>query len=847
MSHFLASVGASLLAFSFGLAAASEEAALAFLETHCYECHDDLTAESDLNLLSLDLDFSTPEGMQTWTTVFGRVDAGEMPPPETERPDPAERDAFLAHLSGGMAAIERERIEAEGRAMVRRLNRLEYQHTLADLLALPHLEIADALPPEGSAHGFDKSAEALDFSHVHASRLMEVADAVLRSAIAPQSAKPQSRKIRVEMTGPENVKQNINGFFAMLKQTEAIPLHGMEIDSTITSVRGDFQKRDPGTLTDEPPRFDGIAVFNNGAFNLGLNIKPFEVPVSGRYTIRVHGFGIRNDRGVLAPTERIETVGFYSDDRTLGFVDLPAYEPTTGELTAWLDRNEKIKPLVASSPNAKIQTALKVKPGEVVPPEHFGYKKFESPGVAFRWFELEGPHLDAWPPESHRRLFGNLKLAPGDPVEIVSTDPPKDARRLMRQFLVQALRRPVTGEDMMVPMQVVMQKLRRKETFVEAMIAGYRTVLVSPEFLLMSATEPGELSDHALAERLSYFLWNSTPDDRLRNLARDGKLADPAMLRSETDRLLADPKSDRFVAHFLDKWLKLEDIALTEPDGNLYPEYNPLLTDSSLWESRAYFRELIEKDLGAEYIAHSDFLMVNQRLAELYEIPGVSGNEIRRVALPEGSVRGGLLTQASVLKTTANGTITSPIVRGDYVMTHLLGDPPPPPPPSVPAVEPDISGGTTIREQLALHSEDKSCATCHAKIDPPGFALESFDVMGGFRQRYRSIDKGDPIPNLYHEGKPAITRLALAVDSSGELPDGTAFRGIRDFKGILLEREEQLARNLLEQFIVYATGAPASFADEENVAAMMTELAGSDYGVRSMIHAIVQSPLFLEK
>lgn len=818
-----------------------------FLEAHCYECHDDLTAESDLDLLSLDRDFSTPEGMHAWKTIYGRVKAGEMPPPENDRPSAEESGVFLTELFRGLAAVERARIETDGRAMVRRMNRLEYQNTLADLLALPHLEIADALPPEGSAHGFDKSAEALDFSHVHASRLMEVADAVLRKAVAPQADPPESRTVRVEMKNPKNVQRNINGFYAMLKQTEAIPLVGMEIDTTITSVRGDFQKRDPGVATDEPPHFDGIAIFNNGAFNLGMNIKRFDVPVSGFYTIRVHGFGIRNDHGLLAPSERIETVGFYSEDRTLGFVDLPAYEPTTGELTVWLNSEEKIKPLVASSPNAKIQTALKVKPGEVIPPENFGYKKFESPGVAFRWLELEGPHLDTWPPESHQRLFGNLKIISGDPIEVVPEDAAQDARRLMRQFAVRALRRPVSGEDMDVPMKVVMQKLRRKESFVEAMIAGYRTLLVSPEFLLMSATEPGPLADHALAERLSFFLWNASPDDRLRNLANQGKLADPKILRSETNRLLADERSDRFIAHFLDKWLKLEDIALTEPDGNLYPEYNPLLTESSLWETRAYFRELIEKNLGAEYLAHSDFVMVNQRLAELYEIPGVAGSEVRQVILPKGSVRGGLLTQASVLKTTANGTITSPIVRGDYVMTHLLGDPPPPPPPSVPAVEPDISGATTVREQLALHSQDRSCATCHAKIDPPGFALESFDVMGGFRKRYRSIDKGEKIPDLYHEGKPAITRLALPVDASGALPDGTPFRGIRDFKGILLKREEQLARNLLEQLISYATGAPASFADEETVSEMMTELSQSDFGVRSMIHAVIQSPLFLEK
>ncbi|MEM7698483.1 MAG: DUF1592 domain-containing protein [Verrucomicrobiota bacterium] len=350
-----------------------------------------------------------------------------------------------------------------------------------------------------------------------------------------------------------------------------------------------------------------------------------------------------------------------------------------------------------------------------------------------------------------------------------------------------------------------------------------------------------------IAERLSYFLWNTSPDTRLRNFARQGRLTDPEILRNETNRLLRDPRSDRFVEHFVDKWLKLEDIALTEPDVELYPEYNPLLTDSALWETRAFLGELIKKDLSAAHLIHSDFAMVNQRLAELYGLPGVRGNEIRRVELPRNSVRGGFLTQAAVLKTTANGQVTSPVVRGDYVMTHFLGEPPPPPPPTVPAVEPDITGATTIREQLALHSSDASCAACHEKIDPPGFALEAFDVMGAFRNRYRSIEKGDLIEDLIVEGRPGKAREALPVDASGVFGEGESFRGIRDFKGILLGHEEEVARTLLEQLTIYATGAPVGFADREAIDAIMAELKPKRYGVRSMIHAIIASDLFLEK
>ncbi len=836
------------------------EHTLTFLETHCLECHDDLSAEGDLELHGADFDAADPANFALWSNVFARVDDGEMPPPDEPRPDPGELSAFLGTVATHLAAVEREIRQVNGRATVRRLNRSEYEHTLRDLLALPHLEIAESLPPEGSAHGFDKSAEALDFSHVHANRLMEVADEALRKAVAPGAKKPESRVVRFEVRDPDNIKSTCNGLYALLKQSKAMPLTGMEIDDTVTRVRGNFLKRDPGLATDEPPFFDSLAIFINGEFNLGISIKSFKAPVPGYYKLRVNGFGVVNDHGKLIPSDRPETVGFYSNDRTLGFVDLPAYQPTTAELTVWLEPEDVVKPLVASAPNAKIQVPLRVQPGEVVPPEKVSFRKFKSNGVAFRWFELEGPIVENWPPESHKRLFGDLPVEMGkrpparrgaEPEfyvrDVKSADPMKDARRLMRNFVSRALRRPVAPEiDMKIPMAVVNKKLRRKESLVEAMIAGYRAVLTSPDFLLMSG-KPGPLNDHALAERLSYFLWNSLPDAPLRNLANSGRLRDPKLLRNQVNRMLNDPRSERFVEHFLDKWLKLEDIALTEPDGNLYPEYTPLLMDSSLWESRAFFTEILSRDLGAAHVARSDFAMVNQRLADLYGLPNVLGIHIRKVSLPKDSVRGGLLTQASVLKTTANGTVTSPVVRGDYVMVHILGDPPPPPPPSVPAVEPDISGATTIREQLARHSQDKACAGCHAKIDPPGFALEGFDVMGAHRKRYRSLDKGDPIPGLHFEGRPAKTRLALPVDASGEMPDGATFRGIRDFKAILLEREEQIARNLLEQLITYATGAPAGFADREIVDAMMVELTKKQFGVRSMIHAIVQSPLFLEK
>jgi hypothetical protein len=430
---------------------------------------------------------------------------------------------------------------------------------------------------------------------------------------------------------------------------------------------------------------------------------------------------------------------------------------------------------------------------------------------------------------------------------VVSENPIADARRLLRKFAARAYRRPVNDSDLLVPMQMVRPRLDRGEPFVDALLAGYRAILTSPEFLLLSA-KAGQFDAWALASRLSFFLWNSPPDAQLRQAAASGELLNDSELRKQTERLLDDPKAIRFVEHFLDYWLDLRHITLTEPDSNLYPEYNALLAESMVEETHAFFAEMLRQDLGANNVIDSEFLMINQRMAELYGIDGVHGSSTRRVELPEGTGRGGLLTQGSLLKITANGTTTSPVVRGNYILTKLLGDPPPPPPASVPAIEPDITGATTIREQLAKHRSVALCASCHHRIDPPGFALESFDVMGAWRTRYRaSVDDGEQGLDLHFNGRRARFKLGLPVDSTGQLPDGTEFSDINAFRLLLQSKKQQVARNLLEQFIVYATGTPVGFADRSIVDEMMKSLAEKNYGVRSMIHEVVQSTLFRKK
>ncbi|MFM9010768.1 MAG: DUF1592 domain-containing protein [Planctomycetota bacterium] len=379
------------------------------------------------------------------------------------------------------------------------------------------------------------------------------------------------------------------------------------------------------------------------------------------------------------------------------------------------------------------------------------------------------------------------------------------------------------------------------------MRAAYTFALCSPEFLFRSE-RPGPLDNPALATRLSYGLWATAPDDELMALAAAGRLREPAVLVGQARRMLADPRGRRFTVNLLANWLKLGDIDFTQPDTKLSPEFEEYLKLSMLDESYAFFTQLLGKDLPARSLVHSDFAMLNERLAEHYGIPGVKGPAIRRVDLPPGTHRGGFLTQGAVLKVSANGTTTSPVVRGAFVLDRLLGTPPDPPPKDVPAVEPDIRGSTTIREQLSRHRDQAACAGCHAKIDPPGFALESFDVAGRWRTNYRIVpaahsDKVVSIPGTdirYYAQGPA-------VDPSYALADGRPFADIDGFKRLLLEDERQIARNLVAKFVAQLTGAEIEFADRDTVEEILDRTAAGGYGVRSILEAVMQSRLFTHK
>lgn len=841
-----------------------------FIREHCWSCHDSETKQGGLDLSQLPLELDDAERFGRWVRIHDRIAAGEMPPPTVEPPAVERRTAATRALREALVRAERKRLEGEVRSGLRRLTRFEYEHTIRDLFDMPGIALQGDLPPDGSAHGFDNNSDALDISHVNLAKYLEAAERVLEMAVAIQPTAPESRTQRISLANPHGFVAHVllHGDGVLLKDKRPDPEfppagEQMHIDQGAHERIGSFHNgATVGLFRHEDESFSPY-------FNEFVTIYP------ARYRIRTSLWSFQWDQGEVLPSRgteaaRLSIVQLTGDGRggghpstVLGYYDAPSLKEQLHEVVTWLNPKETIGFNAASlAPGGQTRG----------PKRALG---FTGPAVACDYLEVEGPLFEHWPPTSHRRLFGELPLVefdpaaqPGvrpprhspprqamfmgknrpDPVSgvwtVASARPLEDAERLLGDFLPRAFRRPVDAAVRGEYVALVAQRLEAGDCFENALRWAYRAALCSPDFLYH--VEPaGPLDDHALASRLSYFLWSSLPDEPLRRLADEGALRRPETLREQVERMLDDPRSQRFVESFLGQWLKLRQIAANDPDRKLYPEFNAYLQDSMVAESHAFFRELLERDLDARQLIVSDFVMINERLAAHYGIPGVSGSQIRRVPIGADSPRGGLLSQAALLKVTANGTTTSPVPRGAFVLSRLLGRPPEPPPPNVPAIEPDVRGATTIREQLDRHRADSSCAGCHAKLDPPGFALESFDVIGGFRDRYRTIGEGDAAPRgAIDPFIPLSFKLGPAVDASGRLTDGREFRDFNEFRALLAADTRPLLENLARQLAIYASGRDLMFSDRDEVEQVVEATLERGGGVRTLIHELVQSPLF---
>lgn len=872
-----------------------------FIEKYCATCHNDVDKEAGLDLTSLRFAPNDPENFLQWVKVHDRIESGDMPPKEKKRPERTDLDGLLAALNVSLTAIDRANIEREGRSTQRRLNGYEYENALRDLFHAPWLQIKGQFPDDGESHRYNKIGDALDVSHVHMARYMSAADYALRQVLSVQYERPATTTRRYYARDQRTLTSKFTGsIFNSSPDRMTFPVLGTTPQPDVRWLRAPLSVGDSDPATRDIEAIGWVS--SNYVTGFTYRWDEFRAPVAGRYRIRFNGYtlwvapgGIQmrfaneNDRkgtprapnpnvgdyDRISPGRRDEPITVYTRNgvmnRRVGEFDLTP-EPSVHDIgQIWLLANETLVPdasrFYRSRPN-NFKNPLMTPEG--------------APAVAFRWMEVEGPLYDESTTAGFQLLFGDLPLqkvsgkdrggvaipviAPVErrdagrnagqrvvpleeiEVEVVPTDPRVDAKRLIGNFVRTTYRRPVEPTEVERFVALFEERTKSGLSFTEAMLATYTGVLTSPGFVFLEE-RPGRLDQHALATRLALFLWNSPPDALLRTQADRGKLGDPSILRSETERLLSAPESHRFADAFLDYWLDLRKIEESTPSTTLYSDYylDDSLTEAALAETSLYFDEMLRKDLPPRALVDSNFTFLNERLAKHYEIGDVAGIQMRRVELPPQSVRGGILTQASILKVTANGTTTSPVLRGKWILERILGIDIPPPPP-VAAVEPDIRGAITIRQQLEKHRSDSSCSACHSKMDPPGFALESFDVMGGWRTQYRAIaEERAAVKGIGKNGHAFQYHFGPAVDASGAFPDGRRFGDIREFKRLLRGESEILSRNLAKQILIFATGSPIRFSDRPKLNRIVRTIEENQGGVRSLVHAIVQSDLFLNK
>lgn len=782
--HRRIAVSASAVAMLVAsLADASAPVQQAYLQQHCVACHGGDAPESGLDLTHLSTHLKDAEVRRRWVDLYDRVATGTMPPASETAPAADDTRRFLDSLGSDLSRADIAHREVH----LRRLNRDEYIHTVSDLFGIV-VDLSTTLPDDTVEQGFDTTASGLSLSPDQMLLYLEAADLVLDEVFGPEKEPPQIRET----------------------------LNIRDLRSNDTADRIDA---------------DGVVLFSGAK---SLPMYGFAVRGPAAYRLTIQAKAIQTEDPVVMQVEGGVTGRIPS--HTAGFFEIPPGEVTTIEV---IDRAVESSDTFAfrlhdGFPWWSVDTAT-----------------YEGAGLWIGDITIEGP-LEPWPRASRHSLLGDVDPSHG------SLD---DIERILLRLLPRAFRKPANRVSPHPYLDLAQQSLDAGEPFEAALRSALKGVLCAAEFLFLEETlatlpEPGDdqgqarestVDDIALASRLSYFLWRSLPDEELLAIAASNTLHRREVLAQQVERMLDDEKSQRFVESFTDQWLRLRDIDFTVPNDQLYPEYSQLLRQSMLDETRAFFREILQANLSVQTFLDSDFAMLNQPLAEFYGIDGVQGLAMRRVPLPADSFRGGVLTQASVLKVSADGTRTSPVLRGAWILKHLYGTPSPPPPPTVTTIEPDIRGATTIREQLARHRDHASCARCHKAIDPPGFALECFDVIGGQRDWYRVANGGTHVATPLHPEAPnhhVRYQRGPAVDTTGQTPDGQSFENVRDYKQWLVDGDAAFTRALTRLLLSYAIGRRLGFADRAEVDRIVTTTADDHHGLRSIIHAVVASPMF---
>ncbi|MDG1895376.1 MAG: DUF1592 domain-containing protein [Fuerstiella sp.] len=789
------------------------------LKKNCIRCHGSDKQKADRRFDTLPAKITTLDDLERYQEIVDQLNLESMPPEGEPQPTAAERAKTIAHLTRQLTAAHAKLNTSGQHTVMRRLNRFEYQQTIGDLLSLnvQAWNPAADFPPDVKVHGFDNNGRELVTSGMLLDHYLGAAEeAVARTTnFGPRpESKQYAQQTPYYFTGKD--KAQLPSLFHV-DRFRFIP------DTPYTDMYGRH--------------------FRGG--HIGFRPLYGGVEHSGMYTIRVKGAAIDRDHPYgdalddfrngdplvleVATVDRegsVESTGSITTERSVGLAELTSEEPKWFEWTTHIDQGfepefrfrngttatKRLVRIISqkAADHPEVAPFANMKPGME---KSWGLlKAYRGPKLRIYDIRVEGPHINQWPPAGHTLLYGGLK-----PDELNRST----ITQRLRVFAAGAFRRPLRSDELKPIERMVMARFDGGLEPLAALQLGFQTILCSPSFIYMQEGE-GTLDGYSLASRLSFFLWSSQPDAVLLEHAKAGRLADAKVLAAEVDRMLHDPRSQRFVRQFVRRWLDWDNIGEMPVSGEFRVYYRDNLEAAMASETTTFFRHILDQNLPPKRFLDADYTFMNRELAAHYGLPAIDGNELRQVST-KGTVRGGLMTQGSFLTASANGVDTSPVVRGIYALEKVLGYTPPPPPDDVPETEPDIRGALTVREELARHRSIATCAECHRKIDPLGFALENFDPIGAWRTQY---------------GK------GLPVDASGQLPSGEKFDDIRHLRMLLIERHEQFTRSLTEKLLTYAIGRELEIGDRPAIDRISKETADNDKGLRDLIHAVVASESF---
>jgi mono/diheme cytochrome c family protein len=739
-----------------------------FVQQNCAACHNEKLKTAGLVLTRYHDVASLLRDRDVWEKVVRRVRAGEMPPKGMPRPKPEAIAAVTSWIEQQFAEADRSTPADPGRLTAHRLNRAEYNNTVRDLLAV-HFKPAADFPADDSGYGFDNIGDVLSVSPVLMEKYLNAATAIANRAI-PGDALPRPTRMRYS---PEHSAND----------------DGMALENRFDfPAEGDYDIKVTVSGRKEP--------FRLHVFLDGKEIKTADVVVAKdrprSYEVRLH---VPYGEHMLSSTMEPRT---------------PSPEEVAAAENLKIEAEAAFRKAIAKHPEDAKEIALQ--------------RAVSNPPTFIDAFEIRGPYDALRPPipESYRRVF-----ACGHPP---GQHNPACARLDLEHLARLAYRRPVTPEEVSRLTDLVAKAQSDGMTFEQAMRVGVEAILVSPNFLFRIERDPKPddpsavhpVNDYELASRLSYFLWSSMPDEQLLDIAAAGQLHDRTVLDAQVKRMLQDAKSDALISNFFGQWLELRNLDSIRPDPDDFPAFNAQLRIAMYTESKLFVQSIVREDRSIIDLLNGKYTFLNERLAKFYGIPGVVGNQFRRVDL-DGTQRSGVLTQASVLTVTSYPTRTSPVLRGKWILENVLNAPPPPPPPGVGSI--DAQGGPlagTMRQQMEKHRANPACAACHERMDPLGFALENYNAIGHWRTR----DAGQPI------------------DASGSMPDGKSFRGGAELKALLASNSGTFAECLTEKMMTYALGRGLEGYDQAAVRQIVNALSANNYRFSVLISGIVNSAPF---